>query len=94
MQEYKPTTIQLRSFAENTLTYHEEITLQTLVVNLPSREMPNMPRKSFHQQVCLTLKDQIPKLGCKNQISQECELCVIVKMREKLVNIYCIMTSN
>jgi hypothetical protein len=54
MEEYKPTTIQLRSFAENTLTYHEEIAMQTLVLKLPSREMPNMPRKSFHQQVCLT----------------------------------------
>jgi hypothetical protein len=51
MQEYKPTTIQLRSFAEKTLTYYEEIALQTLVVNLPSREMP---RKSFLQQVRLT----------------------------------------
>jgi hypothetical protein len=61
MQEYKPTTIQLRSFARKTLTYHDEKHMQTLVVNLPSREMPNMPRKSFHQQVCLTLKDQIPK---------------------------------
>jgi hypothetical protein len=54
MQKYNPTTIQLRSFAEKTLTYHEEITLQTLVVNLPSREMPKMPRESFLQQVCLT----------------------------------------
>jgi hypothetical protein len=54
MQEYKPTTIQLRSFAQKTLTYHEEIALQTLVVNLPSREMPNMPIKSFLQQVRLT----------------------------------------
>jgi hypothetical protein len=54
MQEYKPKTIQLRSFAENTLTYHEEIAMKTLVVNLPSREMPNMLRKSFLQQVHLT----------------------------------------
>jgi hypothetical protein len=54
MQEYKPTAIQLRSFTEKTLTYHEEIALQTLVVNLPSREMQNMPRKSFLQQVHLT----------------------------------------
>jgi hypothetical protein len=54
MQEYKPTTIQLRSSAEKTLTYHEEIALQTLVVNLPSREIPNMARKSFLQQVRLT----------------------------------------
>jgi hypothetical protein len=52
MQEYKPTTIQLRSFAEKTLTYHEEIALQTLIVNLPSREMPKMPRKSFLQEKC------------------------------------------
>jgi hypothetical protein len=54
MQEYRPTTIQLRSFAENTLTYHEEIAMQTLVVNLPLREMPKVPRKSFLQQVRLT----------------------------------------
>jgi hypothetical protein len=54
MQEYKTTTIQLRSFAEKTLTYHHEIALQTLVVNLPSREMPKMPRKGFLQQVRLT----------------------------------------
>jgi hypothetical protein len=60
MQEYKPTTIQLRSFAENTLTYHEEIAMQTLVVNLPSREMPKMPRKSFLQQVRLTQKMKYP----------------------------------
>jgi hypothetical protein len=54
MQEYKPTTIKLRSFVENTLTYHEEIAMQTLVVNLSSRQMPNIPRKSFLQQVRLT----------------------------------------
>jgi hypothetical protein len=54
MQEYKTTTIQLRSFVEKTLTYHDEIALQTLVVNLPSTKMPKMSRKSFLQQVCLT----------------------------------------
>ena len=75
MQEYKLTAIQLRSFAEYTLTYHEEIAMQTLVVNLPLREMPNMPRKSFYQQVCLTLKDQLPNKGAKNQISQEWVMC-------------------
>jgi hypothetical protein len=58
MQEYKTTTIQLRSFAEKTLTYHDEITLQTLVVNLPSREMP---KKAFLQQVRLTQREEIPK---------------------------------
>jgi hypothetical protein len=61
MQEYKTTTIQLRSCAEKTLTYHDEIALQTLVVNLPSREMPKMPRKAFFQQVCLTQREEIPK---------------------------------
>jgi hypothetical protein len=61
MQEYKTTTIQLRSFAEKTLTYHDEIALQTLVVNLPSREMPKMPRKAFLQQVRSLLKEEIPK---------------------------------
>jgi hypothetical protein len=54
MQEYKTTTIQLRSFAGKTLTYHDKIALQTLVVNLPSREMPKMPRKSLLQQVRFT----------------------------------------
>jgi hypothetical protein len=61
MQDYKTTTIQLRSFAEKTLTYHDEIALQNLVVNLPSREMQKMPRKAFLQQVRLTQKDEIPK---------------------------------
>jgi hypothetical protein len=61
MQEYKTTTIQSRSFAEKTLTYHHEIALQTLVVNLPSREMPKMPRNAFLQQVRLTQREQIPK---------------------------------
>jgi hypothetical protein len=61
MQEYKTTTIQLRSFAEKTRTYHDEIALQTLVVNLPSREMPKMPRNAFLQQVRLTQREQIPK---------------------------------
>jgi hypothetical protein len=77
MQEYKPTTIQLRIFAENTLTYHGEIAMQTLVVNLPSREMPNMPRKSFHQQVRLTLKNQIPNKGAKIRPHKRvsCVLC-------------------
>jgi hypothetical protein len=65
MQEYKTTTIQLRSFAEKTLTYHDEIALQTLVVNLPSREMPKMSRKAFLQQVRLTQKDEIPNKGAK-----------------------------
>jgi hypothetical protein len=35
MQEITPTTIQLRSFARKSLTYHEEKHMQTLVVNLP-----------------------------------------------------------
>jgi hypothetical protein len=68
MQEYKTTTIQLRSFAEKTLTYHDEIALQTLVVNLSSREMPKMPRKTFLQQVRLTQKMNTQQ-GRKNQIS-------------------------
>jgi hypothetical protein len=61
MQEYKTTTIQLRSFAEKTLTYHDEIALQTLVVNLPSREIPKMPRNALLQQVRLTQREEIPK---------------------------------
>ena len=70
MQEYKPTTIQLRSFAENTLTYHEEIALQTLVVNLPSREMPKMPRNAFLQQVCLTQKMKYPTRVQKSDLTR------------------------
>jgi hypothetical protein len=31
MQEYKPTTIQLRSFARKTLTYHDEKHMQTFL---------------------------------------------------------------
>jgi hypothetical protein len=50
MQECKPTTIQLRSFARKTLPYHEEKHVQTVVVNLPSREMTKYAKKSFHQQ--------------------------------------------
>jgi hypothetical protein len=65
MQEYKTTTIQLRSFIEKTLTYPDEIALQTLVVNLPSREMPKMPRKSFLQQVHLTQNMKYPSRAQK-----------------------------
>jgi hypothetical protein len=68
MQEYKTTTIQLRSFAEKTLTYHDEIGMQTLVVNLPSREMPKCQEKpSFNK--CASLKKNKPNKGAKNQIS-------------------------
>jgi hypothetical protein len=77
MQEYKTTTIQLRSFAEKTLTYHDEIALQTLVVNLPSREMPKMPRKSFLQQVRLTQKMKYPSRAQKSDLTRRvsCVLC-------------------
>jgi hypothetical protein len=61
MQEYKTTTIQLRSFVEKTLTYHDEIALQTLVVNFPSREIPKLPRNALLQQVHLTQREEIPK---------------------------------
>jgi hypothetical protein len=79
MQEYKPTTIQLRSFAKKRLTYHEEIALQTLVVNLPSREMPKYAKKILPSTSAPHLKDEIPQQGRKNQISQESELCVMSK---------------
>jgi hypothetical protein len=61
MQEYKTTTIQSRSFAEKTLTYHHENSMQTLVVNLPSRKLVKMPRNSFLQQVRLTKPTKLPK---------------------------------
>jgi hypothetical protein len=70
MQEYKTTTIQLRSFAEKTLTYHDEIALQTLVVNLPSREKPKMPRKAFLQQVHLTQKMKYPTRAQKSDLTR------------------------
>jgi hypothetical protein len=74
MQEYKTTIIQLRSFVEKTLTYHEEIALQTLVVNLPSRKMP---RKSFLQQVRLTQKMKYPTRAQKSDLTMRvsCVLC-------------------
>jgi hypothetical protein len=77
MQEYKTTTIQLRIFAEKTLTYHDEIALQTLVVNLPSREMLKMPRKPFLQQVRLTLKKKYPSRAQKSDLTRRvnCVLC-------------------
>jgi hypothetical protein len=87
MQEYKPTTIQLRSFARKTLTYHDEKHMQTIVVNLPLREMPNMPRKSFHQQVHLTFKRTNTQVGRKNQTSQESELCVMSRRGKNILNI-------
>jgi hypothetical protein len=69
MQEYKTTTIQLRSFAEKTLTYHDEIALQTLVVNLPSREMPKNAKKSLPSTSVPHLKRTNTQQGRKNQIS-------------------------
>ena len=65
MQEYKTTTIQLRSFAEKTLAYHDEIALQTLVVNLPSREMPKNAKKSLPPTSAPHSKDEIPNKGAK-----------------------------
>ena len=65
MQEYKPTTIQLRSFAENTLTYHEEKTCAN-----PSCK-PSFKRNAKNAKIILPstsaphIKDQIPKLGRK-----------------------------
>jgi hypothetical protein len=67
MQEYKTTTIQLRSFAEKTLTYHEEIALQTLVVNLPSREMPKIAKKSLPSTSAPHSKDEIPNKGTQSK---------------------------
>jgi hypothetical protein len=65
MQEYKTATIQLRSFAEKTLTYHEEIALLTLVINLPSREMPKIAKKSLPSTSAPHSKDEIPNKGAK-----------------------------
>ena len=79
MQEYKPTSIQLRSFAEKTLTYHEEITLQTLVVNLSSREMPKNAKKILPSTSAPHLKEQIPNKGAKIRSHYESELCVMSK---------------
>ena len=57
MQEYKPTTIQLISFARKTLTYHDEKHMQTLVVNHPSREMPR------HAKIILLQQTNNPREG-------------------------------
>jgi hypothetical protein len=37
--------------------------MQTLVVNLPSREMPKMPRNAFLQQVRLTKSAKLPVIA-------------------------------
>ena len=69
MQEYNTTIIQSRSFAEKTLTYHHEIALQTLVVNLPSREMPKNATKCLPSTSVPHSKRTNTQVGCKNQIS-------------------------
>ena len=69
MQEYKTTTIQSKSFAERTLTYHDEIALQTLVVNLPSREMPKYAKKILPSTSAPHSKRTNTQVGRKNHIS-------------------------
>jgi hypothetical protein len=56
--------------------------VQTLVVNLPQEKCQNMPRKSSHQQVRLTFKDQIPNKGAKIR-PHKCEFLCYVQMRGK-----------
>jgi hypothetical protein len=82
MQDYKPTTIQSRSFAEKTLTYHEEIALKTLVVNLSSREMPKYAKKILLSTSVPHLKDQIPNKGSKIR-SHKRVSCVSCQNKEK-----------
>jgi hypothetical protein len=55
MQVNNTITIQLRSVAEIHLYKARNHVAKTLVVNLPPREMPKMPRKVFLQQVCLKI---------------------------------------
>ena len=78
MQEYKTTTIQSRSFAEKTLTYHHEIALQTLVVNLPSREMPKKCQENPSFNKCASLKEnKYPSRAQKSDLTRRvsCALC-------------------
>ena len=53
---------------EKILTYYEEKHVQTLVVNLPQEKC--YAKKSLPSTSVPPLKDQIPKLECKNQTSQ------------------------
>jgi hypothetical protein len=87
MQEYKPTTIQLRSFARKTLTYHDEKAYAN-----PSCK-PSFKRNAKNAKIILPstsappLKNQIPNKGAKIR-PQKSECCVVlVKMREKLLSI-------
>jgi hypothetical protein len=79
MQEYKPTTIQLRSFARKTLTYHDEKAYAN-----PSCK-PSFKRNAKHAKKILPstsaphFKRPNTQLGRKNQTSQESELCVMFK---------------
>jgi hypothetical protein len=69
MQEYKTTTIQLRSFAEKTLTYHDEIAFAN-----PSCK-PSFKRNAKNAKKCPPstsaphLKRRNTQVGRKNQIS-------------------------
>jgi hypothetical protein len=79
MQEYKPTTIQLRSFAEKTLTYHEEIAIANPSCKPSFKRNAKYAKKILPSTSAPHLKDEIPQQGRKNQISQESELCVMSK---------------
>jgi hypothetical protein len=59
MQVNNTTTIQLRSFAE----IHLHLTKESLVVNLPPREIPKIAKISFLQQVCLRISAKTLEQG-------------------------------
>jgi hypothetical protein len=65
MQEYKPTTIQLRSFAGKTLTYHEEITFASPSCKPSFKRNAKYAKKILPSTSPPHLKDEIPQLGRK-----------------------------
>jgi hypothetical protein len=69
MQEYKTTTIQLRSFAEKTLAYHDEITFANPSCKPSFKRNAKNAKKSLPSTSAPHLKRTNTQQGSKNQIS-------------------------
>jgi ribosomal protein L40E len=57
----------IRSFAEKTLTIHEEMTMQTLVVTPSFKKNTINAKNLFLQQVCITSSAKNPNRALKNR---------------------------
>ena len=79
MQEYKTTIIQSRSFAEKKLTYHDEIAYANPSCKTSFKRNSKHAKKILPSTSAPHFKRPNTQVGCKNQTSQESELCVIFK---------------